>query len=176
MAPRIDPCGSPEVTGKGLDVAPNIALAGIDCVGTILAMLAGSPQNHTDVASLRVPRGLLCQKPLTCPGILYRLVLLYPALCFVPKCQCSFPVVLIFQKRTYKERLLCYDLLLILKPCCNYHCICASLLVQSEIWAKNNFLSFFEKCLFSVFLHIEAQLSLKNARLPPVFFLDFNSR
>ena len=61
MAPRIDPCGTPEVTGKGLDVAPNIALAGIDCVGTILTMLAGSPQNHTDVASLRVPRGSLCR-------------------------------------------------------------------------------------------------------------------
>ena len=24
MGPRIDPCGTPEVTGKGLDVAPNI--------------------------------------------------------------------------------------------------------------------------------------------------------
>ena len=35
---------------------------------------------------------------------------------------------------------------------------------------------FLKKCLFSVVLHIEAQLSLKNARLPPVFFLDFNSR
>ena len=23
MGPRIDPCGTPEVTGKGLDVAPN---------------------------------------------------------------------------------------------------------------------------------------------------------
>ena len=69
----------------------------------------------------------------------------------------------------------CYHLLRILKPCCNYHCICASLRVHSEIWGKNNFLSFKKKCLFSVFLHIEAQLSVKNARLPPVFFLDFNS-
>ena len=24
MGPRIDPCGTPEVTGKGLDVVPNI--------------------------------------------------------------------------------------------------------------------------------------------------------
>ena len=55
----------------------------------------------------------------------------------------NFPVVLIFQKKAYKEQLLCYHLLLILKPCCNYHCICASLSVQSEIWGKNNFLSFF---------------------------------
>ena len=40
---------------------------------------------------------------------------------------------------------------------------------------KITFYHFSKKCLFSVFLHIEAQLSLKNARLPPVFFLDFNS-
>ena len=32
-----------------------------------------------------------------------------------------------------------------------------------------------KKRLFSGFLHIKAQLSLKNAWLPPVFFLDFNS-
>ena len=80
MGPRIDPCGTPEVTGKGLDVAPNI-VTGIDCAGTILAMLAGSLQNHTDVASLGVLRGLLCQKLLTCPDRLYLLVLLYPGLC-----------------------------------------------------------------------------------------------
>ena len=30
-------------------------------------------------------------------------------------------------------------------------------------------------CQFSVFLHIEAQLFLKNARLPQLFFFDFNS-
>ena len=71
--------------------------------------------------------------------------------------------------------MLCYHLLLILKPCCNYHCICASLRVHSEIWGKITFYHFSKKCLFSVFLHIEAQLSLKNAWLPPVFFLDFNS-
>ena len=57
----------------------------------------------------------------------------------------NFPVVLIFQKMMYKEQLLCYHLLLILKPCCNYHCISASLHVHSEIWGKNNFLSFFKK-------------------------------
>ena len=44
-------------------------------------MLAVSLKNHTDVASLGVSRGLLCQRLLTCPDILYRLVLLYPALC-----------------------------------------------------------------------------------------------
>ena len=55
----------------------------------------------------------------------------------------NFPVVLIFQKKTYKEQLLCYHLLLILKPCYNYHCICASSRVHSEILGKNNFLSFF---------------------------------
>ena len=47
------------------------------------------------------------------------------------------------QQQTYKENLLCYHLLLILKPCYNYHCICASSRVHSEIWGKNNFLSFF---------------------------------
>ena len=57
----------------------------------------------------------------------------------------------------------------------NYHCICASSRVHSEIWGKNDFYHFSKKCLFSVFLHIEAQLPLKNAWLPPVFFLDFNS-
>ena len=77
-----------------------------------------------------------------------------------------------FQKKTYKEQLLCYHLLLILKPCCNYHCIPASLREHSEIWGKTTFYHFSKKCLFSVFLHIEAQLSLKNARLPPVVFLD----
>ena len=40
---------------------------------------------------------------------------------------------------------------------------------------KITFLSFSEKCLFSVFLNIEVQLSLKNAWLPPFYFLDFNS-
>ena len=43
---------------------------------------------------------------------------------------------------------------------------------------KITFYHFSKKCLISVFLHniIEAlQLSLKNARLPPIFFLDFNS-
>ena len=43
---------------------------------------------------------------------------------------------------------------------------------------KITFYHFSKKCLFSVFLHdiIEAlQLSLKNAWLPPIFFLDFNS-
>ena len=41
---------------------------------------------------------------------------------------------------------------------------------------KITFNHFSKKCLFSVFLHIEAQLSLKNVWLLPVFFLDFNSR
>ena len=87
----------------------------------------------------------------------------------------NFPAVLIFQKKTYKEQLLCYHLLLILKLCYNYHCVCASSRVHSEIWGKITSYHFSKKCLFSVFLHIEAQLSLKNAWLPPVFFLDFNS-
>ena len=40
---------------------------------------------------------------------------------------------------------------------------------------KITFYHFSKKCLFSVFLHIEAQLSLKNAWLPQVFFLDSKS-
>ena len=44
-------------------------------------MLAGSPKKHNDVAFLGVWRGLLCQRLLTCPDILYRLVLLHPASC-----------------------------------------------------------------------------------------------
>ena len=63
----------------------------------------------------------------------------------------NFPVVLIFQKKTYKEQLLCYHLLPILKPCYNYHCICASSRVHSEILGKITFYHFFKKRLFSVF-------------------------
>ena len=44
----------------------------------------------------------------------------------------NFPVVLIFQKKTYIKQLLCYHLLLILKPYYNYHCICASSRVHSQ--------------------------------------------
>ena len=55
----------------------------------------------------------------------------------------NFPVVLIFQKKTYKEHFLCYHLLIILKPCYNYHFICASSRLHSENLGKNNFLSFF---------------------------------
>ena len=44
-----------------------------------------------------------------------------------------------------------------------------------KFWEKITFYHFSKKRLFSVFLHIEAQLSLKNTWLPPVFFLDFNS-
>ena len=40
---------------------------------------------------------------------------------------------------------------------------------------KITFYHFFQKCPFSIFLHIETQLSLKNVWLPPVFFVDFNS-
>ena len=40
---------------------------------------------------------------------------------------------------------------------------------------KKPFYHLSRKCIFSDFLHIEAQLSLKNAWLPPVFFLNFNS-
>ena len=61
MAPRIDPCGTPEVAGKGLDIAPNIVtswdrLCRYDC-----SHVSRFPQNHTDLASLGVSRGLLCQ-------------------------------------------------------------------------------------------------------------------
>ena len=44
MAPRIDPCGTPEVAGKGLDIAPNIVTRWDRLCSTIVAMLAGSPQ------------------------------------------------------------------------------------------------------------------------------------
>ena len=47
-----------------------------------------------------------------------------------------------------------------------------------KFWEKKKtfFIVFLKKRLFSSFFHIKAQLSLKNAWLPPVFFLDFNSR
>ena len=55
----------------------------------------------------------------------------------------NFLAVVIFQKTTYEEQLLCYHLSLILKPCYNYHCICASLHVRSELGEKQ--LSFLKK-------------------------------
>ena len=39
-----------------------------------------------------------------------------------------------------------------------------------KFWEKITFYHFSKKCLFSVFLHIEAQLSLKNAWLPQFSF------
>ena len=55
----------------------------------------------------------------------------------------NFAVVLIFQKKMYKEQLLCYHLLLILKHCYNCHdCICCSSSVHSEIWGKITFYHF----------------------------------
>ena len=81
----------------------------------------------------------------------------------------NFPVVL-FQKKTYKHQL-CYHLLPILKP--SYKPLHVYTL---KFWEKMTFYLFSKKRLFSVFLHIEVQLSLKNAWLPPVFFLDFNSQ
>ena len=44
-----------------------------------------------------------------------------------------------------------------------------------KFWVKITFYHFSKKRLFNVLFHIEAQLSLKNAWLPTVFFLDFNS-
>ena len=44
-----------------------------------------------------------------------------------------------------------------------------------KFWEKITFYHFFKKRLFSVFHNLEPQLSLKNAWLPPVFVLDFNS-
>ena len=38
-----------------------------------------------------------------------------------------------------------------------------TLLQYSGTWGKLTFYHFSKKCFFSVFLHIEAQLSLKNA-------------
>ena len=49
MGPRIDPCGTPEVTGKGLDVAPNI----------VTRYWCSFHRSNS--------RDLLCQGLLTCP-------------------------------------------------------------------------------------------------------------
>ena len=84
MGPRIDPCGTHEVTGKGLDVVPNVVTRWDRlCRYDSNHVRRGFPQNHTDVASVGALRDLLCQnfKLLTCPDRLYLLVLLYPRLC-----------------------------------------------------------------------------------------------
>ena len=80
----------------------------------------------------------------------------------------KFPVVLIFQKKTYKEQLLCYHLLLILNL--------VTIIIAFVPVHVYNFSSFFKKKAHSaLFFHTEAQLSLKNVYLPPVFFFKFNS-
>ena len=48
-----------------------------------------------------------------------------------------------------------------------------TLLQYSGTWGKLTFYHFSKKCFFSVFLHIEAQLSLKNAWLPNSFLFGF---
>ena len=53
--------------------------------------------------------------------------------------------------------------------------LCQFYVYTLKFGEKLTFNHFSKKCLFSVFLHIEAQLSLKNAWLPLVFFLDINS-
>ena len=93
----------------------------------------------------------------------------------------NFPVVLIFQKKTYIKSSNCYVTI-----CCLFwnleHYLITFSFVPVHVYTlkfgeKINFYHFSKKCLFSVFLHniIDAQLSLKNAWLPPIFFLDFNS-
>ena len=87
----------------------------------------------------------------------------------------KFPVVLIFQKKTYKEQLLCYHLLLILNLVTIIIAFVPVHVCTLKFLEKITFYHFSKKRLFNVFLHIEAQLSLKNVWLPPVFFLYFNS-
>ena len=68
MGPRIDLCGTPEVTGKGLDVAPNEVTRWDRSCRYDSSHVRKSPppplppKKNTHVASLRVLRGLLCQK------------------------------------------------------------------------------------------------------------------
>ena len=59
MGPWIDPCGTPEVTDKGLDVVPNVVTRWDRlCRHDFSHVRRGSPQNHTDVASLGALRDL----------------------------------------------------------------------------------------------------------------------
>ena len=48
----------------------------------------------------------------------------------------NFPAVLIFLKKTYKEQFVMLSFVAYLKLCYNYHCVCASSRVHSEIWGK----------------------------------------
>ena len=82
MGPKIDPCGTPEVTAKGLDVALKIVTRWDRLCRYDSSRLAGSPLTPYWCSFHRSNlRGLLCQRVLTCPDKLYRLVHLYPALC-----------------------------------------------------------------------------------------------
>ena len=53
--------------------------------------------------------------------------------------------------------------------------LCQFMCTLLNFGEKIPFYHFSKKRLFGGFLHIEVQLSLKNAWLPPVFFLDLNS-
>ena len=59
VGPRIHPCGTPEVTDKGLDVVPNVVTRWDRLYRYDSSHVRrGSPQNHTDVASLGALRDL----------------------------------------------------------------------------------------------------------------------
>ena len=81
----------------------------------------------------------------------------------------NFLVVLVFKKRTYKEQLLCYHLLLILKPSYNYHFICSSSRVRSEIWGKKQLFIIFLKNAHSAFFSILERSYLWKMRGYPQF-------
>ena len=86
MGPRIDPCGTPEVTGKGLDVAPNI----------VTRYWCSFHRSNS--------RGLLCQRLLTCPDN----STCTPLSSFVPiwsKTSTSW----VTQDRSYEAMLTCAD-------------------------------------------------------------------
>ena len=80
----------------------------------------------------------------------------------------NFRVVLIFPKKKRRIKSSCYVII-----CCLFRNLVTIIIAfvpvhvyTLKFWGKKTFYHFSKKRLFSVFLHIEAQLSLKNEWLP----------
>jgi len=85
----------------------------------------------------------------------------------------NFPLVLVFYKRRIKSSCNMFSCVAYFETLLQLSLhLCQFTGTHWNFGKKWLFIIFSKKCLFSAFLHIETQLSLTNAGLPPVFFLD----
>ena len=80
-----------------------------------------------------------------------------------------------FKKRCVRSRCLCSYLLLILKPCYNYHWICASSHGTLKFGDKSNFLTFFLKMPIQRFSPYWSTVISEKCVVTPVFFFGKNT-